>query len=130
MVISEWQPGVTPTLVLLFLAMACASGSCDTEEPKAKEWDTRVSARKDVSGNWNLDMSIKYLGARAIEIGYADIPWNWTYATQIAAVKVDSLGEPLAQSFPVDDPPPGTVKIEPKGPRINNMNNYFAGLMV
>ena len=105
---------VVAVLGLMLIDMFGAFGkSCDAEEPKGSDWRVTVSPRKTANGGWNLQMSIEYLGTKTVEVSYAELPWSWSYAMQVTAIEATLTGAQLPESFPVDDPPSGIVRVEP-----------------
>jgi hypothetical protein len=41
------------------------------------------------------------------------LPWGGRYSMIVVAVKTDAPGTPLETTFPIDDPGPGTLAIQP-----------------
>jgi hypothetical protein len=60
-----------------------------------------------------LQLELSYHGDRPVELYRADLPWGSVHSLILAAVRLDPFGSPLEQVFPIDDPGPETVVIDP-----------------
>jgi hypothetical protein len=109
-----------PVLALLCFVTIVEKRHCDGEKARQALWNVAVAAERSEytewdaqTQEWSLKIVAKYCGDKAIQIPCSDLPWKWIYATKMAAIRIDTLGEQLKQDFPVSDPPCERVLVRP-----------------
>jgi hypothetical protein len=99
-------------IIIIILSKLLNQGFMDTEQ-KIIGSSVEINVQGQSSPEYALHVTLTSKSTEPVTLYEYSLPWKGWYSILLVAVKTDAQGTPIDKSFPIDDPGPARITIEP-----------------